>query len=80
MKITPIQIGTLQITDIDITPISVDFVNKTMTWTVTVSGPRIFYRINYLINQLVQYNLFIANFSVNYFKNYILTDLGLTLL
>jgi len=79
MKITPVQIGNLQITDIEPSPVSVDFVNKTMTWFVTVSGPRIFYRINYLIQE-PQFTNYLANFTAINFRNYILNDLGLTLL
>jgi hypothetical protein len=79
MKITPVQVGNLQITDIEPSPISVDFINKTMSWKVIVTGPRIFYTINYLILE-DNFNLYIANFTAINFRNYILNDLGLTLL
>jgi len=79
MKITPVQIGNLQITDIESSPVSVDFVNRTMSWKVTVSGPRIFYQINYLV-QSAQFDLYLANFTAIKFRDFILNDLGLTLL
>lgn len=76
MKIVPIKIGTLKITDINTTPVSVDFVNKQMAWVVVVSGPRIMYKVNYFIGS-DKFDLYLANFTATNFKNYILTDLGL---
>jgi hypothetical protein len=79
MKITPVNIGTSKITDLNTSPVSVDFVAQTMTWFVTITGPRISYRINYFIGP-DKFNLYLASFTAINFRNYILTDLGLTLL